>query len=566
MSHETMDVPFAISSDDVAETLYLSIELPTTHDVDLSLFATNEMLKLKDDSYFVFYNQQASPQRELRLLPETTPGQKQFALNLHALPSHVRRITVAATTDESLAGIEQAKIELLGKDKEARHELALALDTTEQAAMLCEFALVSGKWHLQAVGQAFRGGLGELLAHFGGAAAGDGAQAPAASPASSPAPTAPPPSQMNANLTVPLGRLTPQDAEVSSQLLEVARRIPAVVDQLQTEEATKHALVMPFIQALGYDVFNPLEVTPELTADVGVKKGEKVDYAILNNGQPIILMECKHHAVVPSLEHASQLYRYFSVTEARFAILTNGIVYKFYTDLEKPNTMDSRPFLEINMLDVHESELIELLKFAKHAFNQDEILSLASEMKYVKAIKKHLAQEFAEPTDEFIKLLTARVFEGRLTSGVRNRFALYTKKALNEFVAQIISDRLRDAFTAVEPNQTGAQEPDDQDADEAGLLTSTEEWQAFYIIRSILRENVNYARVHLRKHQSYSSVLLDNNRRKTICRLYFTDKRLQIGLFDKPDRQEVRVTLSNLDDIFKHADRLLKTVKALESK
>lgn len=185
---------------------------------------------------------------------------------------------------------------------------------------------------------------------------------------------------------------------------------------------------MPFIQALGYDVFNPLEVMPELVADVGVKKGEKVDYAILQDGKPIILVECKHHAFSPTLEHASQLYRYFSVTEARFAVLTNGVTYRFYTDLEKPNTMDGRPFLEVDLLKIQENELVELLKFAKHAFDQENILSLASEMKYVKAIKQHLEQEFSEPSDDFIRLLTARVFEGRLTSSVRNRFALYTKK------------------------------------------------------------------------------------------------------------------------------------------
>jgi predicted type IV restriction endonuclease len=97
---------------------------------------------------------------------------------------------------------------------------------------------------------------------------------------------------------------------------------------------------MPFISALGYDVFDPVEVIPEFTADVGIKKGEKVDYAIKQDGKIIMLFECK--CCNGSLDdcHASQLYRYFSVTEARIAVLTDGIIYRFYTDIEQPNKMD----------------------------------------------------------------------------------------------------------------------------------------------------------------------------------------------------------------------------------
>ena len=130
------------------------------------------------------------------------------------------------------------------------------------------------------------------------------------------------------------------------KIQELSARIPKQLNHIQTEEATKNALVMPFISALGYNVFDPTEVTPELCADVGVKKGEKVDYAILREGKPIILFECKHHAADLGKVHASQLYRHFSVTEARFSVLTNGLVYGFYTDLEAPNKMDERPFFE----------------------------------------------------------------------------------------------------------------------------------------------------------------------------------------------------------------------------
>src|SRR3954467_14919592 len=148
---------------------------------------------------------------------------------------------------------------------------------------------------------------------------------------------------------------------------ELSARIPKQLPHIHTEEATKNALIMPFISALGYNVFDPTEVTPELHADIGLKKGEKVDYAILKDGKPILLFECKWHGADLSKEHASQLYRYFSVTEARFSVLTNGIIYWFYTDLDASNKMDAKPFFEFNMLDFKESDIEQLKKFSKAA-------------------------------------------------------------------------------------------------------------------------------------------------------------------------------------------------------
>ena len=568
--------------------LYLSVQTVPTVEADVSIFCTNAEFTLDDDRYFVFFNQLTSPQSEVRLLPDLAGDRHQFGLSLSKLPASVHHLTVVLTSEHPLSHLQAIHLNLHGPDRQPFAAVHLPITGEGQSVLLGEIGRTTDSWQLRPAGTVLSSDLNTL---FSDAQAGrlprplppvDALPGPLGAPmpqetAPEELPTppvttvirpqaVPTPSQIEPRLTLPVGKLTAQDAEVSARLMEVAGRIPNVLPQLQTEEATKHTLVMPFIQALGYDVFNPSEVTPELNADVGIKKGEKVDYAILQNGKPIILIECKHHNVLPSLEHASQLYRYFSVTEARFAILTNGTAYRFYTDLEKPNTMDSRPFLEVDLLQLKDTDIGELLKFAKHTFDQDNILSLASEMKYIRAIKQHLTQEFAEPSDDLIRLLSGRVFEGRLTTAVRNRFALYTKKALNEFLAQIISDRLRDAFTAAEPNAAGSSEPDELDSDETGLITSPEEWQAFYMVRSILREEVNYARIHLRKHQSYSTVLLDNNRRRTICRFYFTEKRLQLGVFHKPDRQEVRVTLDGLDDLFKHSARLLKTVQALEGK
>ena len=144
--------------------------------------------------------------------------------------------------------------------------------------------------------------------------------------------------------------------EFEEKLNQFIERVNKITNSISTEEATKTSLIMPFFSLLGYDVFNPNEFTPEYTADVGIKKGEKVDYAIILNNQPTILIEAK--SVNENLQkHGSQLFRYFGTTSAKIGILTNGITYKFFTDLDETNKMDSAPFLEINILDLKEADI-----------------------------------------------------------------------------------------------------------------------------------------------------------------------------------------------------------------
>ncbi|MCD8177888.1 MAG: type I restriction enzyme HsdR N-terminal domain-containing protein, partial [Tannerellaceae bacterium] len=140
---------------------------------------------------------------------------------------------------------------------------------------------------------------------------------------------------------------------------QLAERVIKMKDSILTEEATKTAFVLPFINALGYDVFNPMEVLPEFICDIGTKKGEKIDYAIIKEDEPIILIECKHCGQDLNL-HDNQLLRYFHVSKAKFGILTNGIIYKFYTDLEKENIMDKKPFFEFNFLDIKDEHIEEI--------------------------------------------------------------------------------------------------------------------------------------------------------------------------------------------------------------
>jgi len=208
--------------------------------------------------------------------------------------------------------------------------------------------------------------------------------------------------------------------DLKDHLKQITDKISKFKDSTQTEEATKNAFIMPFINALGYDIFNPQEVVPEFVADIGSKKGEKVDYAILKNSDPIILIECKHWKEDLDI-HSTQLLRYFNTTKAKFAILTNGINYRFYTDLEAPNKMDEKPFLEINMLELKDTQIEELKKFHKSYFDIDNIINTASTLKYSNEIKFLLSNEFKQPTEDFIKFFIKNVYSGMATKKVINQ-------------------------------------------------------------------------------------------------------------------------------------------------
>ena len=350
--------------------------------------------------------------------------------------------------------------------------------------------------------------------------------------------------------------------DLIDQLRALSARIATTKDLIQTEEATKNAMVMPFIQILGYNVFDPTEVTPELIADVGTKKGEKVDYAVLRDGKPILLFECKKCGGDLHINHASQLFRYFHVTAARFGVLTNGLTYRFFTDLEQPNKMDEKPFFEFDILDFKDRDVDELKKFAKSMFDIDMILTTANDLKYTRAIQNRLAEWMLNPGEDFVKLLSSDLLaEGkRFTPAIKDQFTLLTKRAFEQLLSERINDRLKGAMTPEpalsEPIVVTAPES----AEEAGIITTAEEIEGFHIIRAILREVVSPRRIVMRDAQSYCAILLDDNNRKPVCRLRFNNtQKLAVGLFNSK-KEEERYALEHIDDLYKHAEQLKAAV------
>lgn len=345
--------------------------------------------------------------------------------------------------------------------------------------------------------------------------------------------------------------------EFNEQVKQFANRVKQLQPNIQTEEATKMSMVIPFFQLLGYDVFNPAEFCPEYTADVGIKKGEKVDYSIMEDGKPLILVECKWCGETLD-KHGSQLFRYYGTTPAKFGILTNGIVYRFYTDLEESNKMDLSPFLEINLLDLKDHQLPELKKFCKSNFDSDKIFSTASELKYTGLIKGVLASELENPSDEFIRFVLQNTYDGLKTQKVVDKFRPIVKKSLVGFINDLVNQKISAALHGSDDTEESVEKIEETTPEPVKkIITTEEEIQAFYIVRGILAGAVDINNVAYRDTESYFGILYQDNNRKPICRLNFDRKQKQILIPDE-NKNFTRYYIESMNDLYTYKDQLIE--------
>lgn len=371
------------------------------------------------------------------------------------------------------------------------------------------------------------------------------------------------------------------------EVKSLAVKTSGLLEHIKTEAAVRTALVEPFIKALGYDTSNPAEVVPEFGANIkvqGVRQDEHVDYAIIKDGKPIIFIEVKPHDQDPQKGY-KQLFDYFArFPEARIAIATNGLIYRFYADLEKNHIMDKTPFLELNMLNFQESLVEELKKLTKSAFDIDGMVTSANELKFVGGILNELMQQVTATDEEFAayffrKLCPDKNFRG----GIKQEFATFTQKALKQFVREQIKSLLDASAvgnaavastvavaagtTANSENGSSSNAPEPDSAKQ--IVTTEEEMEGFYIVKSILREIIDPSRVSHRDTVSYFGILLDDNKNKPICRLYFNNpqnKKLELLSYSADGRKEEKVSINDLNEIYQHASRLKAAVSYHEKK
>lgn len=361
--------------------------------------------------------------------------------------------------------------------------------------------------------------------------------------------------------------------EFELQLNQLISRITTTRDDIKTEEATKMAFIIPFFQNLGYDVYNPKEFVPEFIADIGIKKGEKVDYAIMNDANPTILIEAKWCGDSLS-NHDDQLFRYFTATNAKFAILSNGIIYKFFTDLDEPNKMDKTPFLEINLLDIKESQLLELKKFKKNKFNLDDIFSTASELKYLNNIKILLSKQLKSPSDDFVKFILSNMYDGVKTQNAIDKFKPIVKKSFNQFTNELVNERLKSALSSddikvldININNNSVDKENFSNANEyeeskpiSKIVTTEEELECFYIIKAILAETVDIEKISYKDTETYFGILYDNNIRKWVCRLKLSKSRKLLITSDE-SKNELKFNFEKSSELFNFREEIITSLR-----
>ena len=360
--------------------------------------------------------------------------------------------------------------------------------------------------------------------------------------------------------------------EFEDALEDIAAKLADYGDNLTTEEATKNAIIMPFIsQVLGYDVFNPKEGMPEFTSDLGTKKGEKIDYAILHDGEVQMLIECKKNGDDLKLKNVSQLFRCFHASNARIGVLTNGRTWEFFTDLDQPNKMDERPFLVLDLLNIDPYTLPELKKLTKDAFDLESVLTAAEELKYVSSIKRALTALLDDPSDDLTRLLVSQVYEGSFTAKIREFFSPVVRKAIHQLLNDRVNARLKSALQGQAPAiGIAAPEPESAKKGERGertgkqvrddVVTTAEETEGFQVVRAIVASELAWDRVFTRDTKSYFGVLVDDTNRKQICRLHFNHRQKYLGLLDE-SKNETRIPIESVGDIYRYADDLRKAAK-----
>lgn len=355
------------------------------------------------------------------------------------------------------------------------------------------------------------------------------------------------------------------DVDFSQKVTDLSQRSKHASKHALTEEATKTAVVLPFIQSLGFDVFNLEEVIPEFVADVGIKKGEKIDFAIKVDGEIAILVEVKPISMKLGDAQYSQLFRYFSTVEARLAILINGREVWFFSDIDEKNHMDKKPFFVFDLQSFDEKQVAELSRFQKSDFDVENILEAASNLKWVKAAASYLSRQMGEPEDDFVRLVGKQIYEGSITKAVLEQLRPAIQAALDEVVRNRIQEKLNVTFAKEAPaseaatsERRGAEDP----KNESEIVTTDEEMLAFMIVRAIGARAASVDRITMRDAKSYCSVFVDDNNRKPVFRFYFNAKNSKsVGIFSA-SKEEERHTISDLNDLYRFTEEIQATISS----
>lgn len=341
---------------------------------------------------------------------------------------------------------------------------------------------------------------------------------------------------------------------------------------LNTEADTKAALVVPFIQLLGYDTTNPREVKPEFTADIAGRRGEKVDYAIMQDDNPIMIIECKCCGANLNEISREQLCRYFLTLDSSIGILTDGIRYLFFSTAEDGRNMDATPFMEFSLDNIDPILLPELHKLCKDKFNLQDTLDTVTELKFKRQVKLELKQNLESVELDFVTFLMRKAGMKYFKKKTIEQFTQYAQRAFKEFINEQVDSRLKKALEDTVKDKPPVDPPAPPlrviygNVQGGGIETTKEEIEGYLIVKAILCEAIDPERVFLSDGINFCSIVLDNNKFKLICRMYFNSEKVKYFETIDPKKKGVKHTIDSLSDIYRHADALKATAAAVDAK
>jgi predicted type IV restriction endonuclease len=352
---------------------------------------------------------------------------------------------------------------------------------------------------------------------------------------------------------------------------ELGKKISDQRGIVQTEEAAKTSFVMPFLQTLGYEVFNAAEVIPEFIADWAAKKGEKVDYMIKVANQTVMLIECKQANDALDASKESQLANYFHhVQECNIGVLTNGIVYKFYTDLNAENIMDTEPFFVFDFGTLKDGHISKLEMFSKANITKTDVINsdIIKIRNYAAAVEV-LRREFANPSEDLVKYVIKQMpFIKRANETVVEEFREHIKKAVIQFEQDFFDAQIaRLKETTQSPPTDQQAKPSEIITEKPAIQTTVEEMQALAIVCSLLYKTVPSEKIVLKDSENYCDISYATAGSPRIVRLHFNDQNhLFISFPGNPDLVTLgKVEIKSVEKLNEHSDKITSTVSKILS-
>lgn len=297
------------------------------------------------------------------------------------------------------------------------------------------------------------------------------------------------------------------------------------------EEDTKIAVIQPFINnVLGYNTANLNEVKSEVNTDYG---SFKIDYAIFKDGAPIILIECKKCADILDKKYLNQLKTYYpgiKGAKSKFGILTNGIQYQFYTDIQDENILDSKPFFEFNLLNINDSD-IKILSYFNKSEDINNARQIAEELKKRKDLRNKIEELLEDPPKDFVKFMAKQVGVSFVGESVVKEYTSLIIDVIDEYIS---------------------------DKTNKNLNPTNIELEGYYIVKTLLKDIECSGKISFKKTDNSIIILYKDSNEKPICNLYLNDIIKYIGLFQKD--VEKKIVINEIDDIYKYSDKIIPKI------